>query len=170
MRGTRGRAFLPPPLRMLVRRRPRLSWLQAVASITAFTGLVVLSAAVLVTLTDPGRFPDIPAGLWWAVTTFTTVGYGDMVPASAAGRLVAAALMFVGIGSFAFLTAVAASAIVVGEVGDEERIIERDEREIERTQRLILARLVDIDRRLERLEQHGRHTDPDGPVTAPPAE
>src|SRR3990172_6722280 len=100
------RELTAPPLRASVRRRRRLSWLQALALVASVTGFVVLSAAVLVTRTDPERYRDLGTGLWWAVTTVTTVGYGDVVPVSAAGRLVGSVLMFVGIGSIAFLTAV----------------------------------------------------------------
>jgi voltage-gated potassium channel len=145
-----------PPLRAVVGRRRRLSWLQALALVAVVSGLVVLAAGMLVTRTDPGRFPNLGTALWWAVTTVTTVGYGDVVPASPAGRLLATALMFVGIASFAFLTAVAASAIVVGEVGEEERTIEREEREIARLQDVILGRLDEIDARLRRMENGSR--------------
>jgi len=149
MKLTRG----APLLEATVRRRRRLSWLQALALVAIVTISVVLTGAVVVTRTDPGRYPDLETGLWWAVTTVTTVGYGDFVPASTAGRMVAAILMFVGIGSFTFLTAVAASAIVVGEVGEGERRIEAEEREIEREQGEVLAHLREIDARLERIER-----------------
>jgi voltage-gated potassium channel len=149
MRAARGQ----PLLRATVRRRRRLSWLQALALVAAVTVSVVLAGALLVTRTDPDRYPELGTGLWWAVSTVTTVGYGDVVPASAPGRLVAVVLMFVGIGCFAFLTAVAASAIVVGEVGGEERRIEAEEREIEREQSVVLARLGEIEARLERIER-----------------
>jgi hypothetical protein len=81
-----------------------------------------------------------------------------VVPATSAGRLVGAMLMFVGIGSFALLTAVAASAIVVGEVGDEERRIEREEQDISRAVAAILGRLEMIDDRLRRLEAENDST------------
>lgn len=142
-----------PLLEATVRRRRRLSWRQALALVASVTISVVLTGAAVVTRTDPERYPDLETGLWWAVTTVTTVGYGDFVPASTAGRLVAAMLMFVGIGSFAFLTAVAASAIVVSEVGEEERRIEAAERDIEREQSAVLARLIEIEARLERIER-----------------
>jgi voltage-gated potassium channel len=141
-----------PLLRARAGQRPRLTWLQALILVAAVTTGAVLAGATLVTLTDPDRYPDFITALWWSVTTVTTVGYGDVVPATAAGRLVGAILMFVGIGSFALLTAVAASAIVVGEVGDEERRIEREEQDIRRGVAAILGRLEMMDDRLRRLE------------------
>ncbi|MGC9671203.1 potassium channel family protein [Planosporangium sp. 12N6] len=138
-----------PVLRVVIRHRRRLSWVQALGLVAGITALVVLVSAALVTRTDPDRFPDLATGLWWAIATFTTVGYGDVVPASGAGRLLAAAVMLLGIGSFAFLTAVAASAIVIG----EEHRIEDEEQEIERVQDLVLARLRAIDERLDRIEK-----------------
>jgi hypothetical protein len=132
-------------LPVTVRRRRRLTWLEALILVAAVTASVLAAATVLVQRTDPERFPDAGTGLWWAATTVTTVGYGDVVPASGAGRAVGVALMFVGIASFAFLTAVAASAIVVGEVSEQEREIEREEG-------LILLRLRELSERLDRLE------------------
>jgi len=132
-------------LRAVLRHKRRLSWLQALILVALVSaGFVVLGAA-LVTRTDPDRFPNLGTGLWWAVTTVTTVGYGDVVPATVAGRLAAAGLMFVGIASFALLTAVAASAIVVSDVGEEEREIRREEG-------LILDQLRQLNQRLMRLE------------------
>jgi voltage-gated potassium channel len=130
----------------VARRRRRLTWLQALLLVGSITGSLVLAGGLLIRWTDPDRFPDLGTGWWWAITTVTTVGYGDHVPASGGGRLVGAALMIVGIGCFAFLTAVAASAIVVSDVGAEERLIEREESEI-------LAQVRDLNSRLGRLEE-----------------
>ena len=64
------------------------------------------------TITDHERYPTIGSGLWWAVQTTTTVGYGDNVPQSAAGRLVAAAVMLFGIGFLTVITAAITSTFV----------------------------------------------------------
>jgi len=55
-----------------------------------------VGCAVLIRLVDPHDFPTIGLALWWAVMTVTTVGYGDIVPTTPAGRIVAAALMVTG--------------------------------------------------------------------------
>ena len=62
------------------------------------TLVVTIIAGLLMRLTDPRTFPNIWLGLWWAVQTTTTVGYGDLVPASAPGRVIAALVMVVGLG------------------------------------------------------------------------
>ncbi|MGR3176682.1 MAG: potassium channel family protein [Candidatus Anammoxibacter sp.] len=52
--------------------------------------------------------------LWWCIVTITTVGYGDMVPATTGGRIVAMCLMFLGIGFLGMFTANVASIFVEG--------------------------------------------------------
>lgn len=68
-----------------------------------FLIVLVLSAVALYVLegTDqPSRFGSLPRALWWAVTTLTTTGYGDAVPETALGRLIAATVMICGLGLF----------------------------------------------------------------------
>lgn len=52
--------------------------------------------------------------IWWSVVSVTTVGYGDLFPVTNEGRLVAAFLMFVGIGLFSSITALIAAWVVEG--------------------------------------------------------
>lgn len=66
-----------------------------------------------------GRIQTFPDALWWAVTTITTVGYGDYTPATPTGRCVAVALMLGGIGLIGVVTATLASWIV-RRVSEEE--------------------------------------------------
>jgi voltage-gated potassium channel len=49
---------------------------------------------------QPAAFGSVPAALWWAVATLTTTGYGDVVPITPFGRIVAAAVMVCGLGVF----------------------------------------------------------------------
>ncbi len=56
-----------------------------------------------------GTFGSVPAALWWAVVTLTTVGYGDVVPITLAGRVVAAVVMICGLGVFGLWTGILAT-------------------------------------------------------------
>jgi voltage-gated potassium channel len=49
---------------------------------------------------QPATFGSVPAALWWAVATLTTTGYGDVVPITPLGRIVAATVMICGLGVF----------------------------------------------------------------------
>jgi voltage-gated potassium channel len=58
---------------------------------------------------QPGTFGSVPAALWWAVATLTTTGYGDVVPITLPGRLVAALVMICGLGVFGLWTGILAT-------------------------------------------------------------
>ena len=81
-------------------------------AVAIITTSVTVVGGVLVRLTDPDNFSSIWVGLWWSIQTVTTVGYGDVVPTSVLGRLVAAAVMIGGIGFITVTTAAIASAFV----------------------------------------------------------
>jgi hypothetical protein len=55
---------------------------------------------------QPAVFNSIPAAMWWAIETLTTVGYGDMVPSTAAGKLLGGLVSIVGIGMLALFSGV----------------------------------------------------------------
>jgi voltage-gated potassium channel len=63
-------------------------------------------------------------GVWWALTTMTTVGYGDISPHTDLGRVIAIAVMLVGIGFVAVLTAALAQRFVVEDVRQEVAAVE----------------------------------------------
>jgi voltage-gated potassium channel len=73
---------------------------------------VTLIGGVLIHFADPKNFPDIGEGLWWAIQTVTTVGYGDVVPTDALGRLVASLVMLTGIGFLTVITATITSTFI----------------------------------------------------------
>jgi voltage-gated potassium channel len=83
------------------------------------TVLVVLSGAIQ-SVVDDSDFHSTWDGIWWAAATVTTVGYGDIVPHTVAGRIVAIMLMFTGIGFLSVLTAAIASRFVQVDSGTED--------------------------------------------------
>ena len=105
------------------------------------TALLVAIAGAVISVVDAHEFPNIGTGMWWAIVTVTTVGYGDFAPHTAAGRIVGACLMLVGIGLLSLLTATVASSFVAA---DEERAQDQMDELVETVRR--------IDERLERLE------------------
>ncbi len=66
--------------------------------------LLVLVGGNLIYTLEPGHFGNAFRGAWWALVTMTTVGYGDIVPETSAGKLLAAVLMLLGLALFAMLT------------------------------------------------------------------
>jgi voltage-gated potassium channel len=58
---------------------------------------------------QPATFGNVPAALWWAVVTLTTTGYGDVVPITLPGRMVAALVMISGLGVFGLWTGILAT-------------------------------------------------------------
>jgi voltage-gated potassium channel Kch len=71
---------------------------------TVSTSITVV-AGLLMTVVDHDNFPSVGSGLWWAVQTVTTVGYGDHVPTTVSGQLLAALVMLLGIGFLTVITA-----------------------------------------------------------------
>jgi voltage-gated potassium channel len=68
------------------------------------TILIILSACLMFTVENaarPGHFESISQAIWWAVVTLTTVGYGDITPITFGGKLLAIAIMMLGIGTMA---------------------------------------------------------------------
>jgi voltage-gated potassium channel len=97
---------------------------RAVASRRVFPYLAVMTVALgilagfVVTLVDRKDFPTFGTGVWWAIVTLGTVGYGDVVPHTAWGRVLGGAVIVIGVTFIAFLTATVTSYFVAAE--DEE--------------------------------------------------
>jgi len=79
--------------------------------------------------------------LWWALSTMTTVGYGDHVPVTTAGRLVAALVMVVGVAVIGAVAAVVALTVARQVAREEERHIEAEAEVLERRLEIRLARV-----------------------------
>jgi voltage-gated potassium channel len=83
-------------------------------------------------------------GVWWAVVTVTTVGYGDLTPKTVQGRLVGMVLMFTGIAFLALLTAAIASRWVKQERSEEREEAEQQRKELMETLHRIEADVAEL--------------------------
>lgn len=124
-----------------VRRLLSLEGMKYAALVAA--GTVVVGGAVFSSVEKEQHLTTWD-GVWWAVTTVTTVGYGEIVPETDAGRIIAMAIMLVGIGFVALLTAFIADRFV------------HQQKEVTTKEDQILAELVEIRSRLEELENTDR--------------
>lgn len=78
-----------------------------------FTTLLLLLASTLMYYAEheaqPEAFSSIPETMWWGIATLTTVGYGDVYPVTALGKLLGGIIAVIGIGLFALPTGILAS-------------------------------------------------------------
>ena len=103
---------------------------------------LVVGFGLLMWLVDREDFPTLGLALWWAASTVTTVGYGDVVPAQPGGRLVATGLMIVGFASLSLLTGVVASLLVQRRVAaQEDPSFARVEERLAEVERLLRSKL-----------------------------
>ena len=115
----------------------------AAVVIASATIAITVAAGILMTVADRDNYPSIGSGLWWAIQTVTTVGYGDHVPTSVAGRLIAALVMLLGIGFVTVITAAITSTFVA-----QARL----EQKSPDTEAPTAEQFREFDKRLERIE------------------
>jgi voltage-gated potassium channel len=104
----------------------RLTVLRAIATIITVAIMIVLVAGIVARIVEPETFTSIGLAYWWAITTLTTVGYGDVVPVTSAGRVVGAVLMLTGLALIPTTTSVVVS-LLLGKLSQAQRD-EQDER------------------------------------------
>jgi len=104
-------------------------------------GVTTTLAGVLMAVVDP-RFTSPWIGIWWAWQTVTTVGYGDYVPVSLVGRVLAIIVMILGLGFLSLLTA-NFSAYIISR--GTNKVVQKEDK--------ILATLEEINQRLKKLEK-----------------
>ena len=83
------------------------------ASCVTLMGLVLITASAMHVAeaeAQPDRFGSIPSAMWWAIVTLTTVGYGDVVPVTPIGRIIAGATMIAGLMMLALPIGIVATA------------------------------------------------------------
>jgi voltage-gated potassium channel len=141
-----------------VLRRRGLNWVLLIAlALNLIAAALVLSFERDVPSSNVHSYPD---ALWWAVTTITTVGYGDRFPMSPAGRGVAVVLMVSGIALFGIITA-SIAAYFVEHRSEQDDLAARLDR--------ILERLDAIESSLQADKPEQRSHDSPGPPHPSPA-
>ncbi len=80
--------------------------------IITFWALAVVVFGIVERLVDPETFDNVWLGMWWALQTVTTVGYGDVVPGSTAGKVIAVFLLLGGLSLLTVVTGAIASGFV----------------------------------------------------------
>jgi Ion channel len=94
------------------------------ACVYLLLGTVIIGGALFSLAEKEGSWID---GMWWAIVTLTTVGYGDYSPATVAGRWVAVFVMAGGLGSVAILTGLLADEIREARIHDRDETPELDD-------------------------------------------
>ena len=105
----------PPPERSsLIERRVRriVNARSAVIGLSLTFVALAFVGAVVIRIVDSDNFPSLGLAIWWALQTVTTVGYGDVVPTSAAGQVIGGIEMVLGISFIAFVTAGVTSTVI----------------------------------------------------------
>ena len=126
----------------------------ALATAAVTTSVVLIGGTAVWQLEGdrPGStFRSWSDGIWWALTTVTTVGYGDHVPETTSGRVVAALIMIMGVAVLGAVAAVVALIFASAVARREERILEAEGRTLEAR---LEARFDALDARLARIEEH----------------
>jgi len=113
--------------------------------IVTATAIVVAIGGILMRVFDYREYPNVGRGLWWAMQTVTTVGYGDVTPQKTSGRIIATVMMLWGIAFLTILIAAITSTFVARAAKEQaEKSGHEDEH---------MAQLADLRSRLDRIEK-----------------
>jgi voltage-gated potassium channel len=131
---------VPITARLLL--RESLTARRAATIIAGFTVAITVAGGVLERFLDHREFHTVGKGLWFALQTVTTVGYGDVTPRLREGRIIAAVIMLAGIGFLAVITASVTATLVESSRRRFAASAEVD----------VAQRLMEVNERLSRIE------------------
>ena len=138
----RAHSYLDRKLSRVLREPPSIR--VATGVIVSATALVVVGGGIVIWALDHDEYPNIWVGMWWALQTVTTVGYGDVSPTKPSGRIIAAFVMLYGV-AFVTIFVAAITSIFVARASAERGIAEGEaEQRIEARLEVIEARLEDL--------------------------
>jgi voltage-gated potassium channel len=113
------------------------------------TLVFVVGGGILIRFVDHKEYANVFVGMWWAIQTVTTVGYGDVTPREVSGRLVATLLMLEGIAFLAIVTAVITSTFVARAQRERGGALEES---AESSEQHLGARFDRLEERLDRID------------------
>jgi voltage-gated potassium channel Kch len=113
------------------------------------TAMLGVGIGALMRIVDHKDFHTFGDGVWWAIVTLATVGYGDIVPTTSWGRFLGSIVIVVGVTFLSFLTATVTSLFVSRE--QDERDAQREARRLADRQE-VLSELRKIEERLSALD------------------
>lgn len=144
-------AKVPLTARLLL--RESLTARRAAIIIAGFTVGITVAGGILERIVDHREYPTIGRGLWFALQTVTTVGYGDVTPKQSSGRIIATVVMLAGIGFLAVITASVTASLIES---SRRRFVDRSEADM-------TLRLEEVTERLARIEAVLDQPQPRGP-------
>jgi voltage-gated potassium channel len=97
---------------------------------------LTVAAAALARVVEPSTFTSFGRASWWALQTVSTVGYGDTVPETSGGRVIAAALMLLGVAFVPAITSIVVAVLVMQLQHRSGRPTEHEREVVERLDRL----------------------------------
>ncbi|HEU5244234.1 MAG TPA: potassium channel family protein [Gaiellaceae bacterium] len=154
-RGAHPQKLLERRLSKFLRKPPSVR-LAANIIVTA-TLLIVVVGGTMMRLLDHQEYGSVWLGMWWVLQTVTTVGYGDLTPTSAIGRILTSIVMLWGVAFLAITTAAITSVFVARAQRERTAAEEATAGSAERT---VDARLDRIDAQLRQLRDLLEKTPP----------
>ena len=126
----------------------------AASVIVTATTVVVVGGGVAMRLLDHAEYSNVWVGMWWALQTVTTVGYGDVTPEHVSGRIVGGFVMLYGIAFLTITIAAITSTFVARaerELAAELHAAEEEDQRLERCFEDVSARLARVEQLLRKL-------------------
>ena len=81
-------------------------------------------------MAQPDVFENVLSGLWWSVATFTTVGYGDIFPVTAMGKILSSIIAILGIGLVAVPTGIISAGFMEYREGEKQALCNNEDEKL----------------------------------------
>ena len=118
------------------------------AYLVSVTAAIAVLTGLIAHLIDRKDFPSFGIGVWWSIVTLGTVGYGDVVPHTAWGRVLGGVVIVFGVTFISFLVAIVTSLFVEANRADDKDTRDAQHEETQVLLREIAARLRAVEARL----------------------